>query len=343
MSWPVAVIGFNRPAYLERTLKALRAQVRRIGRQTEPYLIERIALFQDGPVNPKSGERYATDSEIRDSITVFRRIFPKGEVFTSKDNLGIAANIDRAERYIFDELQADAGMFFEDDLVTTRFYLQALDAMLNMALADDRVGYVACYGLRWLLPLEEQAKDPTAYERLVHHWGFGLTRRQYLKSKPYVDDYLSLISDSDYLKPKLQAIYRLLESWGVGALLPAQDVIRAAICCKTGSVRLNTRACLGKYIGADGTHHNPQIYEKQRYGQTILYREPLTDFPSLTDEQYRSFVARQDSWLRYTLTPQAKQWMVGIGLAERNWPEFGVVFKPSGQLSNIDRYGRRRI
>ena len=341
--WPIAVIGFARPQYLEQTLTSLVNQKQRINGELEELAVERIALFQDGAVNQKSGERYAEDAEIAENVAVFRRIFPKGEVFQSPMNIGIAANVDRAERWMFDEVKADAGIFFEDDLVGNKYYLQSLCGMLDLALADERIGYVSCYGEhRMCLRLQEQT--PTKYIPLVHHWGFGLTRRQYLLSKPYVDVYLELISKQDYLRPDLKEIFEMLDKWGMGPLLPAQDVIRGAICCKTGSVRLNTTACLGKYIGADGTHHTPRVYDRLRYGKTEVYPRPITTFPPLSDAQYEDFTARQDKWLRNDLTWHARQWMIGVGLAERNWPNFEVEFdRALGIVSNIDPQGRRRI
>lgn len=336
MPFPLAIIGFNRPWYMEQTLQALKHQ--QGAEQPEP-----VALFIDGAVNPKSGECYASDGEIASSIATFRRYHPKGEVFTSPVNIGIAQNIDRAERWAFLDLKAEAAIFFEDDLVTSPHYLRALGEMLDLALDDERIGYVACYGGDHLMPLGAQRDGPQRYMPLGHNWGFALTRRQYLLSKPYVDDYLALVGERDYLKPALASVHRLLASWGVGPLLPAQDVIRSAICCKTGSVRLNTRACLAKYIGADGTHHTPSQYRNKGYHRTVVYPDAVTGFTRLSDEQYADLVDRQDTWLRWTLTPQAKQWMVGLGLAERNWPEFYPDYKESGAVSNIDRYGRRRI
>ena len=133
MSWPLALIAFNRPWYLEQTLKSLISQ-----KEADPP--EPIALFCDGAVNPKSGERYATDSEVRLTIATFRRLCPKGEVFDSALNIGIAANIDRAERWAFLDLKAEAALIFEDDLVVTPWYLRALYELIDLALEDERIG-----------------------------------------------------------------------------------------------------------------------------------------------------------------------------------------------------------
>src|SRR5262245_51402592 len=134
--WPIAIIGFARPQYLEQTLRSLANQKRRVNGALEDLAVGRIALFQDGAVNHKSGERYAEDAEIAETMAVFPRIFPRGEVFESPINIGIAANVDRAERWVFGQTEADAGIFFEDDLVGNKYYLQSLCGMLDMALAD---------------------------------------------------------------------------------------------------------------------------------------------------------------------------------------------------------------
>lgn len=345
MTWPIAIIGFNRPNYLEPVLNSLAHQ-----RNVE---MGQIALFQDGAINRKSGERYAEERDIDANFAVFKKYFPRGIVFRSFENLGIAHNIDRAERWIFEELEAEAGIFFEDDLVPTKFYLQSLHALIQLALEDERIGYVACYG-NPEVPLSVQSAHPYELIPLQHHWGFGLTRRQYLKSKPYVDAYLDLICERDYLRPDLKAIVDLLRSWDMAPMLPAQDVIRSAICCKTKSVRINTLPCLGKYIGVEGTHHTREVYDIVGYANTELYPKPVTKFHSLGNEIYNWMVDRQETWLkRGFLTPQAKQWLVGLSLAERNWPNFAenmhhmVPVGPDdpayAQMLSMDSQGRRRI
>lgn len=291
MSRPIAVIGFNRPDYLRQVLASLRAQ--------QGVEIERIALFQDGAANMRSGIRYAEDAKIAENIAVFGDLFPDGEVFPSKDNLGIAENINRAERWMFEDLDAEAGIIFEDDLVVTPHYIASLNRMIDVALVDRRIGYVACYGNHWT-PLIIQEIDPIGYIRLDFNWGFGITKRQYEANKPYLDQYLTLIRARDYLQPDEEALRELLLTWDVRArLLPVQDAIRNAICWKTGAIKLNTNVCLGKYIGAKGVHHDQGHYDNMEYGETELYRKPITRFPLLADDFYQDTMTRQYYWLKY--------------------------------------------
>ena len=72
--------------------------------------------------------------------------FPNGAVFESNDNLGIAMNFDRAERYVFEILSADAAIFFEDDMIISPVYLEVLGRLIERALEDERIGYVAAFG-----------------------------------------------------------------------------------------------------------------------------------------------------------------------------------------------------
>ena len=136
---PIAILSFNRPDYLVQVLDSLKAQPDGLqGRE--------IALFQDGPISPSTGRAQCDPEDCKRNIELFRTRFPHGRVFDSKTNLGIALNIDRAERFVFETLGAEAGMFFEDDMVLSPFYLTVLERLIDLAKADERIGYVAAFG-----------------------------------------------------------------------------------------------------------------------------------------------------------------------------------------------------
>src|SRR5262249_26340058 len=115
--WPVAVLSFGRPALLERVLTSLRTQTHRVPD-------ERGFLFQDGTLDQWANAEVIPQATRDNCISVFRKIFPHGNVISSDKNLGIALNFDRAERMMFE--QAEAAAFFEDDLVLSEHYLDAL-------------------------------------------------------------------------------------------------------------------------------------------------------------------------------------------------------------------------
>lgn len=282
-------MSFNRPDYLEAVLKTL-------VRQADAELVQRpIALFQDGSMNPFSGQRRAREEDITRCEKLFREYLPTGVVHSSRDNLGIALNFERAEKYVFEELSADAAIFLEDDLVLSPHYINSLDHLIGVALNDERIGHVAVYGDH-RAGLSQQMKSPEAYVLLEHNWGFGLTRRQWARNRQYVDQYLNIVKNCDYTLRDNNAIRNLYEAWHMRPPGNSQDVTKTLACCVTGAVKLNTNACLGKYIGAKGIHMNQQWYDRLGYANTELYPSALTAFEALSDEAYRQIFSAQMQW-----------------------------------------------
>lgn len=249
MTFPVAVISFNRPDYLLQTLDSL-------ARQT--VAIDPMALFQDGP-------RQAADAPlIAACVNLFIQRFPSGEVVLSKSNLGPALNIDRAERWIFE--RADQGAIFEDDMALTPHYVATLQAMLDANRDDERIAYVAAYG-----PILPEPPSDEPYAPMHVHWAFALTKQQWLKRKPLVDQYLDIIRQRDYRDRDIVAIMALRERWGVPGTYTTQDVMRAAATHLVGGLRLNTRLHMARYIGARGLHIDPRTYDAVGFARWPLH------------------------------------------------------------------------
>jgi hypothetical protein len=287
--YPIAVMSFNRPDYLEAVLQTL-------VRQVDADLDQRpIALFQDGCVNPFSAQRRAREEDVIRCEKLFREYLPSGAVHSSPDNLGIALNFERAEEHVFEELDAEAAIFLEDDLILSPHYINSLDHLIAVALNDERIGHVAVYGHhRTALP--QQMTSPDAYVLLEHNWAFGLTRRQWLRNKAYVDPYLDIVRNCDYQTRDAGAIHKLYASWGMGCPGDSQDVTKTIACCLTGAVKLNTMACLGKYIGAQGIHMKQEWYDRLGYANTELYPCAITAFKELSDDCYEQIFKVQMRW-----------------------------------------------
>ena len=137
---PIAIISFNRPDLLAILLDSLKDQ------KHFDLSNQRIALFQDGWMDQENGNSLIDPSISDECIRIFKERFLNGYVFAGATNLGIAFNIDRAERFIFEELGAEAGIFFEDDLELGHFYLSTLQKFIEQALEDERIGYVSAFG-----------------------------------------------------------------------------------------------------------------------------------------------------------------------------------------------------
>jgi GT2 family glycosyltransferase len=286
---PIFLMSFNRPGYLRKVLKSL------VGQEGISFPDRKIVLFQDGAVNPYSGKRHANDDDIEACIAVFRKFFPHGTVLASPVNLGVGLNFDRAERFGFEDLKADAVIFLEDDLALGPHYLAILEHLIELFLYDTRVGYVAAYGDQ-KRTLDEQRTNPRRLIMLEHNWGFALYRRQWSRMRPRVPEYLGLIKDVDYREKDATQIRQLFASWGFGCPAISQDAAKTIACCVDDVIKLNTFVCNGTYIGEHGLHMNPDLFRRRGYLQTVIYPKKVDAFEPLDDRVYRDVLAKQLGW-----------------------------------------------
>lgn len=286
---PIFVMSFNRPDYLLKVLESLREQV-------DCDLEQRtIVLFQDGAINQYSNERHAYEYEINNCVEIFKRLFPSKPVMLSPANVGVALNFERAERHGFEEIAADSIIFLEDDLVLGRHYVATIDRLIEIFATDQRVGYVAAYGDH-ITTIEDQRAHRQRLIALTHNWGFALYRRQWLRMRPYLLEYLELVKDVDYRYKDAKAICRLFASWGFGCPAISQDAAKTIACCRDKVIKLNTFACNATYIGARGLHMNPKIFSQRGYDKTVLYGDLLEGFEELDDKRFQALLSEQTNW-----------------------------------------------
>jgi hypothetical protein len=258
MTWPIAVISFNRPALLERVLRGLRDQ-------TLPPDPSSVFLFQDG----------GPDSASEQCRAIFTQIFPQGRAFAADANLGIALNIDRAERFAFETLDAECGIFFEDDLVPGPHYLSALRPLIDFALNEPRIAYVAAYG-NHRASLQEQRRRRSDVVPMAHKWGFALTKRQWLRQRPIVERFLDIVRPRPYSRRDHTAIRAYFATLGFKSPGTGQDACKDVASYVLGTTKVMTFPCFARYEGRDGVHFRDTTYERLGYGSTILFDEMPT-------------------------------------------------------------------
>jgi hypothetical protein len=280
---PIAVISYNRPDLLERFLASLK-------QQTVVVDPARVALFQD------HGDP-AEDA----CVAVFRAAFPEGEVFQSDTNLGVALNIDRAERYVFETLGAEVAYFFEDDLILGPHYLEALGQLVEFALTDDRVGYVAAYG-NHRASAEEQAARSREIVPMDHIWGFALLRRQWERQKSIIDPYLDIIRQRPYRQRDHEAVKEYYRSLGYPSIVTSQDGAKHVASLVLGTIRLMSFACFARYEGSEGLHMNPELFKQLGYSDMTVF-EGAPDFTLPSSEQLDQWIER----LRGDMLAEAKK------------------------------------
>jgi hypothetical protein len=261
-SIPIIILSFNRPDLLEAVLVSLTQQ----GRPIDP---KNVYLFQDG----------GSDLE-NECLDVFKKIIPAGTVMASDTNLGIALNFDRAERFAFESLGAEVAYFFEDDLVLGEHYLQVMDQLSAFALSEPRVGYFAAYG-NHLAGLDEQKARSTEVVEMNHHWGFGLTKRQWARQREIIEPYLDIVRRDTYRRRDIQAIWDYYKKLGVESQHTSQDKTKELAGLVLGTTKIMSFACFARYEGKEGFHFKTEVYEKMGYGETQLLPElPTLVMPS---------------------------------------------------------------
>jgi hypothetical protein len=259
---PVIILSFARPALLQRLLISLR-------HQTRPIDFSNVYLFQDGG-----------SVLFEDCIEVFKKFMPEGQVIASDRNLGIALNFDRAERFAFEVLRADVAYFFEDDLILGKNYIAVLSQLCEFALHEARVGYVAAYG-NHRATLDQQRERAAEVVGMAWKWGFGLTKRQWLKQREIIEPYLEIIKRDTYERRDAKAIRAYYEKLGYASPGTSQDGAKDVAGHVLGTAKIMTFACFARYEGKDGVHCNAEIYEREGFGATQIYPEaPILSMPS---------------------------------------------------------------
>jgi predicted O-methyltransferase YrrM len=300
--FPVVIVSYSRPDYLDAVLRSLRDQ-KDVDLQGRP-----IALFQDGWIDA-AGRNTIDPAVPARCVDIFRALFPQGQVFGGEANLGTALNIDRAERFVFESCNAPAGIFLEDDMVLGHAYLAVLETLIGHALEDERIGYVAAFG-NFQAPLAKQLLNPRRLRALHLLWAFGLTKRHWLKCRPYVEQYLNIVRGVPYRRRDHDQIRALTASWGIEPGDTAQDRIKCFATALVGAVKLNTEVCYAKYIGVEGENFNRAMYERWR-----LDKSEFSNVPVATDFEFER--VDYDPW-----GADHAVWKLGMGQDSKPVPAF---------------------
>jgi hypothetical protein len=275
VGFPIAILSFNRPDYLHQVLASLRPQVSEH---------DRIVLFQDGGWNRWSERQKGRAELIARCVSIFRGIIPWGDVVEAPENLGIALNYERAERFLFEDVRAEKALFLEDDMVLSPNYLGVIGQLLDIAERDHRIGYVSAYGDFWASRRDQRRRAGDLIP-MHENWGAALTRRAWLAERPLRNQYLELIGDCDYSRRDSKAIDAFHAARGWSKALSSQDAARWIACVERGEVRVTTFACHARYIGKRGEHSSAKQFKAAKFSRAVMFRGIPPDLSGPTDEQ----------------------------------------------------------
>jgi len=262
-STPIIIMSFNRPQFLRPVLKSL------IDQADDSLAGRSVHLFQDGAVNQYSRIRYAADSEIDESVDVFKEHFPNGVVHRAPFNIGIMENFRRAERFVFEENEFSCAYFFEDDLILSPNYLTVMDTIQRWGEDTNRISYFAAYG-NYYAPQAEALEHKGEFITLDHHWAFGLYREHWKAMQPLLKPYEAVVLGTDYSRRDHRKIFALYESETASPRASSQDAAKAFASQKLGLWRCNTFTTYAKYIGNTGQHMTPELFREIGFDRTII-------------------------------------------------------------------------
>ncbi|WP_395447297.1 hypothetical protein ACHMW7_20235 [Aminobacter sp. UC22_36] len=293
IGFPIAILSFDRPHYLRRTLHSLRSQISEA---------DRVILFQDGSWNGWSHRNKGEPRDIGQCVSIFQRIIPWGEVQQAPENLGIALNYERAERHLFEDISAEKALFLEDDLVLSPNYLGVIQQLLAIAERDHRIGYVSAYGNLWASQSEQQARS---HELIPMHenWGAATTRRAWLAERQFRQAYLALVESCDYSERDHAAIKEFYARRGWTSGTTSQDAARWIACLERGEVRISSFACHARYIGEHGEHFTPRQFKASKLGNTVMFKGNPPDLQWPTDQQVSDWLETEHARFQGTGQP----------------------------------------
>lgn len=240
--FPVNILAFNRPKYFEKVLQSLSSQTI----QVDPA---RTTIWIDGYKGSRDESRNRRDNTEK-TMQLARKYLLGSNIVVREGNLGIAMQYRHAEAQSFNT-STDIAFFFEEDLVLSPYYLEAL-LDLEMKTRDfPQIGRIAAHGY---IKDRKDFKRTTGVARSFKTWGFGLRRSLYETSKPLVTQYYELLDGTAYYKRNDAAICSMLSSLGIEVHATSQDFVKGRIAAHLGFTGITTYSKLGTYIGRQGEH-----------------------------------------------------------------------------------------
>jgi len=277
----LAIISFNRPSYLKLVLESIK---------TNDLKNIDVYFFQDGFKTFK-GESVTEESLIKESLKIFNDSGIKGEVKVQDYNLSVALHFDYIERFLFLDRNYQQVIFFEDDLTLQPNYISTLMYMFDKYGEDERVGMISAYGANSKNTLENQEQNKHKLYHMHHNWGFGITRKFWLKRQPLIDSYLEYFCyNNEYRKRDGEAIRNWLRLQGFSSNATSQDYIKQQATKRLKAVRITCYPNLGKYIGEKGLHCTPSLFKKMGFGEQNLYVGEVNRLEELTDSLYQELL-----------------------------------------------------
>lgn len=240
--FPLNILAFNRPKYFEKVLKSFTLQTV----QLDPSL---TTIWIDGYRGSRDEGRNRGDYTEK-TIQLAKDYLPGFRLVIRESNVGIAMQYREAEAQSF-RTNTDIAFFFEEDLVVSPHYLEALLDLEMKTRNFTEIGRIAAHGY---VKNRREVQRTNGVGRAMQTWGFGLRRRMYEASLPMLSKYYEVLDGTSYYKRDSERIQTVLLELGLEVKETSQDYVKGRIARHLGFTGISTYSQLGKYIGRTGEH-----------------------------------------------------------------------------------------
>jgi hypothetical protein len=248
---PIAVISYNRTAYLIRTLKSIAPQVSK----------RPIYLFLDGPRNLQDL------AAINISEQQAKKIIPQIKILRAEKNLGVGWHQKKMREYMFERY--DKTSFIEDDMELNQGYFNLLDSLLDEFEDNDEIAIVSGFGGNTTKHCNHLFKQEQNKFNLVpcdHTISIAMWAKKYEKIKPILDPYYALIPGEYRARPH-EKIRELFQEMGAhpSVLSSSQDNMIVLAFLSLGYYKISTYTNNLEYFGEYGEHSRPQDFQRYAF------------------------------------------------------------------------------
>ena len=172
---PVAICTYNRPVYLDKCLQAI-SNFYKIEDEKIP-----VYVFCDG----------VDDTTREKNITIIEKYQCVIKTFYQTKNLCIARHIHYMREMMFDKLNFNRLIFFEDDIVPSPYYYQYMNRLFDLFEKNDKtVGAINSCSICFL-PLTEKIIYMNHFsDTLSHLNNYVMSKNTWIAIKPMMQEYI---------------------------------------------------------------------------------------------------------------------------------------------------------
>ena len=233
--------------------------------------------MQDGPVNPFSSNRYATNTEVKESLQVMLDSkLPNKTIVVFDWNIGCALQKDHQLNTLFPKY--DYVVLLDNDIIVNKYYIKTIKTLFDQFRDDDEAGIIQT-SFRHDGKTFQTEEDAKRLENFVeygysHRWEFGIYRHTWSCIRHLWNEYIDKVRECDFHELLYnKSLYKniredLLNKRGT----EHADYTIELLAKKFNFKGVHTLSLRHKTIGRDGLYSfKKDRFECGRYGSIDLY------------------------------------------------------------------------